>query len=77
VDGQEVNFPLPCNNNKLLRYKLQMEIMDKEPPWYKHLKDKEELKLDKRLVLVVINNSMLSLSLKLQLLTLEIDFENT
>ena len=78
VDGQEVNFPLLCNNNKLPKPKLLMEIMDKELPWYKHPKDKEELKLDKHLALPVINNSMLaSHSLKLLLPTQEIDFENT
>jgi len=78
VDGQEVNFPLPCNSNKLPKPKLQMEIMVKEPPWYKHPKDKEELKLDKHLVLPAINNSMLEFhSLKSLLLPQEIDFENT
>jgi len=78
VDGLEVKFPLPCNNNKP-RLKLQMEIMDKELPWYKHPKDKEELKLDKHLVLPVINNSMLEVfpSLKSLLQTPETDFENT
>ena len=76
VDGQEANFPLQCNNNKPLS-KLRMEIMDKELQWYKHLKVKEELKLDKRLVFPVINNSMLVFpSLKLRKPTLEIDFEN-
>ena len=78
VDGQEVNFPLPCNNNKLPKSKLRMEIMDKELPWYKHPKVKEEPKLDKHLAFPVINNSMLaSHSLKLLLPTQEIDFENT
>jgi len=77
VDGQEVNFPLQCNNNKLPKYKLRMEIMDKEPPWYKRPKVKEEHKLDKHLAYPVINNSMLeSPSLKLLLLMLETDFEN-
>ena len=55
-----------------------MEIMDKEPPWYKHLKVKEELKLDKHLVSQVIqedNNSMQSLNLRLQLQMLGIDFD--
>ena len=77
VDGQEANFPLQCNNNKL-QPKLLMEIMDKELQWYKHLKAKEEPKLDKRLVFPVINNSMLVVfpSLKSLLPTLEIDFEN-
>ena len=55
-----------------------MEIMVKELPWYRHPKDKEELKLDKHLALPAINNSMLeSHSLKLLLLPQEIDFENT
>ena len=55
-----------------------MEIMDKEPPWYKHLKVKEELKLDKHLVSQVIkedNNSMQSLNLRLQLQMPGIDFD--
>ena len=53
-----------------------MEIMDKEPPWYKHPKVKEELKLDKPLVFQVSNNnSMQSLNLRLQLQMLGIDFD--
>jgi len=52
-----------------------MEIMDKEPPWYKHPKVKEELKLDKPLVFQVSNNSMQSPNLRLQLRMQEIDFE--
>ena len=54
-----------------------MEIMVKEPPWYKLLKAKEELKLDKPLAFLVtnINNSMQSLNLRLQLQMLGIDFE--
>ena len=53
-----------------------MEIMVKEPPWYKHPKVKEELKLDKPLVFQVSNNnSMQSLNLRLQLQMLGIDFD--
>ena len=56
-----------------------MEIMVKEPPWYKHPKVKEELKLDKPLVFQVINsnNSMPSLNQRLQLQMLGIDFDES
>ena len=54
-----------------------MEIMVKEPPWYKHPKVKEELKLDKPLVFQVNNNSMQFLNQRLQLQMLGIDFDTS